>query len=429
MTTAAPAIQPLLNFVHIPKTGGTSLRAFVEQQYPEERISAASAARGSGGAFGGELAEKWLFAGHLNITGLLPEAYARFTVMREPVARLRSQFNHWVAWSAAEIDNSPSPPEIKALKHRAKSSTLEEFLALEGTPIFRLFDNGQCKTLVSNYPVPEQREYRGGALARRACEALDAMRVVGLTERMEGTVHLLCHALGWPPPPRVERLNMRARDRHRDAEAMPAVVERAVEWDREAYAHAAERFERDHAAMLDDLGAADEDGVVAALDERARLALVESGLERADEVRLGAAGGIRGVGWHELERTRRGHAYRWTGPTPRSTIDLLVRPAERYEVAVGVVSLLHRDLLKGARVLVNGREADVRVKARAPFGSGDPAVYRLRAVVRGHPVGDDGFCRVELVVPRTWRHEDIEPGCGDTRQKGLAVSGVEIRPA
>ncbi|GJM19754.1 MAG: hypothetical protein DHS20C14_19670 [Phycisphaeraceae bacterium] len=435
---------PWLNFVHIPKTAGTSMRGMVEQFYPTDRVAPSSrikkAMEAQGATrktveFGPDLAEMLLYCGHTNVTSILPESYRRFTVMREPVARLRSQFNHWVSWSRADIEGSPSNAAVKALKHSAKTSSLEEFLARDGSPIDRLFRNGQCKTLVSNFPEQYHNRLNGDHLVAMVRENLDAMLMVGVTERLDDSARVLCWMLGWPPPARVERLNARRRDRERDAGELPAIVEEAVALDREAYAHALARFERDHAAMLEDLGLAsdaheaDLDGVIAALDARSKAALVASDAERSDAVHARMDGGIRGVGWHELEKTRTGHAYRWTGPGTTTTLDTLVQPADRYDVSVGVVSLLHRDVLKGARVRINGVEPErCKVEWRLPFADHDPALHRLHATIGGRPVDEDGFCRVEIITPRTFRAEDVEPGCGDSRSKGVAVTSVHVQP-
>lgn len=441
MTAMATALTPPLNFIHIPKTGGTTVRGVVELHYPTHRAAGTALVKREMEkqgepkermTFGADLAKIWLYQGHTNVTSVLPEGYRRFTVVREPVARLRSQFHHWVAWTRKEIEDSPSAPNIKALKHRAKTSTLEEFLAFDEGPVFRLFRNGQCKTLVSNFPYQEHHRLKGEELVEQVCRNLDGMLTVGVTERLDESMRVLCWKLGWPPPPRVERLNARKRNREGDAAALPPIMEEAVVLDRRAYEHAMSRFERDHSAMLNDLSlapGADADHVIAALDARARLALIESGVEPADEIHARMDSGLRGSGWHELEHARTGHTYRWTGPSTRTTLDLLIRPAEAYEVWVSVVSLLHRDVLKGTRVRVNGVEPDrCTVEWRLPFSDQDPATHRLRAIVSGHPVGDDGFCRIEILVPKTFRADDVEPGCGDTREKGLAITRVHLTP-
>ena len=440
MTATAAGTLPALNFVHIPKTAGTSLRALVEQHYPAAQVAASSMLRrhaerrGRGPAptaLPADLSSVRLFAGHTNIAAALPPEFRPFTVLRDPVSRLRSQFNHWQAWTPGDIETSPSSPEVKALKHRAKACTLEEFLSIDAPPVHRLFENGQCKTLVTNFPVALHNRLKGDRLAAEAIGNLDTMLMVGLTERLDDSARLLCFLLGWPPPARVERLNVRPRPRAADEAALPPIVRAATELDQLAYAHAVARFERDHESMLDALGLppGDADAVAGAIDARSLVALAESPDPRPDRVDLRMDAGLRGAGWHELEHTRAGHPYRWTGPLTRSTLDVLIRPARRYTVRIGIVSLLHRDVLKGARVLINGRDAaSCKVEWRMPFLGHDPAMHAIHAEFDAAPVGDDGVCRLELVVPRTHRHEDVEPGCGDHRDKGLAVTRVRIDP-
>jgi len=136
---------------------------------------------------------------------------------------------------------------------------------------------------------------------------------------------------------------------------------------------------------------------------------------------------IRGAGWLEREGLDLPRIYRWTGEGTVSTAELLVDPADSYEVELDVVSVLHHDTLKRAEIEINEtpmQERELLSRANPDTGG---EIHVLRARVTGRPVADDGYCRLTITVPHTASHEDFHPGCGDFRQKGLAIQEIRVR--
>jgi hypothetical protein len=137
-------------------------------------------------------------------------------------------------------------------------------------------------------------------------------------------------------------------------------------------------------------------------------------------VDIDMCGPIRGVGWLEREGIDVGRVYRWTGPTTRSTLDLLIAKADRYEVQVHVISVIHDDILANARVTLNGMAAE-----RVTIGPCEHG-QTLIAEIPGSAVQGDGFARIAIDVPRTASHQEVHPDCRDVRRKGLAISRVTL---
>ncbi len=223
--------RPLL-FLHIPKTGGTTLRKHLEHvlgRHAVLRVYGGAAAH----AFAtGPLPEPPVRAvfTHERIAYLLshPEA-PRGTMLRHPVDRMLSQYRSARTW--------PEHP----LHEPASQMTPVEFARARLTD-----DNAEGQTWVlSQTEVGEDRAGRPmDVLLREARANLDAMSFVGLAERFDESLALLSLDLGLPPSPyarrntSIDRAGDQLSDRERDAiaEVQPA--------DMELYEQATDHFSR-----------------------------------------------------------------------------------------------------------------------------------------------------------------------------------------
>lgn len=86
-------MQPKLVFLHIPKTGGTSMFKLLSQQFPPEAICPARH-NDLGNYTSEELGRFTVFAGHygFDTLELIPGAKVVVTMLREPTARLLSWY-------------------------------------------------------------------------------------------------------------------------------------------------------------------------------------------------------------------------------------------------------------------------------------------------------------------------------------------------
>jgi hypothetical protein len=198
-----PAARRVL-FDHVPKTGGMSLHAVLQAIVGAERCS--PILTGSLDEARHEFARYRCVSGHFyfqpqnDLTGLWS-----LTVLRDPVERVLSH----LAYERYDVpaSGSASGQRVRALDTVAD---LDAALAAADPQMLALVSN----TMVAHFaPLAWNGHEPLGDDARRlalAKEALGRFDLVGLTERMEETVDLVCLALGVPPLP-LPRLNVGSR--------------------------------------------------------------------------------------------------------------------------------------------------------------------------------------------------------------------------
>jgi hypothetical protein len=435
--------SPRLFFIHIMKTAGTTLRPFLEQHYHHDDIAdPVGAMKAEARRLGVDIEKvptRELLArfrhlrGHRNITDLLPEDFAWTTVLREPVARLHSLHRYWQRSDIDELRRNRVPKRVIDLRLASREMSLEHMMAIDDAPIERNFHDGQARSLVSNHPEGRHASLSQSALLAEGLRTLDRCVCVGLTEQFDEFVQLLCFVMRWPPPPSVQPLNVGDSQVALTAKQPVAnSIARGVELDRKVYARARQLFDGQCAAMKRTcLGLTDGEPIPADLtaadihelvDRRAIEALKKHGqsIELPSSVGTDMRGPIRGVGWLEREGIDVGRIYRWTGPATCSSLDLLVAKADRYEVEVQVISVIHEDILASAKVSLNGVDAE-----RITIQPCDDSRVLL-AEIPGSAVERDGFARITIHVPRTASHQDVHPDCPDSRQKGLAITRITL---
>lgn len=238
MPAASVGPGTTLVFQHLPKTGGSTLRAYLEQKFsPDLMHLPATPAR----EFREELralplerrAALRCVGGHLffGIHELLPNPCAYFTLLRDPVERVISLY--------AYAQRRPDLP----IHELARSQDLAGFVERGGKAV----DNVQTRFLSGAGFEPE-----AGACGRELLERAQAhlaahFAVVGTTERFAESVGLLRRAMGWrereplAPANVSESRPLRSR---LEPETIHA-IERCNELDRELHAFAARRLQAD----------------------------------------------------------------------------------------------------------------------------------------------------------------------------------------
>jgi hypothetical protein len=224
---ASPRKRLLL--VHIPKTAGTSLTAFLGAQYPRSRtlLHAENQVLGLAKNDAGPLDDFDLVSAHLKLDTLSKYMdvgrYFTITILREPARQLNSHFA-WVK-RLADPDHSGelkhSPDYIKRTVERIEKLDLVEFIDTMPPEEQNLFDNCQFRYFLAQRTTEVSEDLVPEALGRMA-----TVDLVGTTERLYDFLLVLAFTMGWEPPRRAPRLNTGRKEYFIDPETADEELQR-----------------------------------------------------------------------------------------------------------------------------------------------------------------------------------------------------------
>jgi len=247
-------------FLHIPKTAGTSLNAYLRSQYPPSAIAMHVESPALGRPWQpDDFADKKLVAGHLNydtFSRLLDvDRYFRITVLREPRRQVLSQLAWLKRLSAPEsesVRNGLGPVFQGMINRMAEVGPVRFLETLSGLEI-EVFYNAQSRLLVTK----AQGDALDDSFLLSVFDRLASFDLVGLTEQLDDFLHLLAFHMGWRPAHNIPRLNL-ARPAHYENisdhdEALAIRIDAVTALDRRLYDHAKTMFDRQMQGMISTL--------------------------------------------------------------------------------------------------------------------------------------------------------------------------------
>jgi hypothetical protein len=244
--------------IHIPKTAGTSLNAYLKSQfYPHQCIlHAENLILGKPRNEVKGLEEKLFISAHLKIDTLRKfintEQYFRITMLRDPAKQTLSHLA-WVRRLAAaenrnEFENSPD--YIKKIVERISQLDIVEFIETMDRLEKNFFDNCQTRYLLPFHGDVDLTEKH----LREAIKKLNSFDVIGLTERYYDSILIIAYYLAWMPPPEEQRLNPSDKKYFIDIENVDEEVKRVfkkiTQYDNALYEQAQTIFEKQVRNML-----------------------------------------------------------------------------------------------------------------------------------------------------------------------------------
>jgi len=243
-------------FIHLQKTGGTSLRIMLERQFPadrrcpvlEDKLHLLSVA---------ELGQYDFFAGHFDQSSLrfIPRDNIKTVALfREPRARLISLYRF--------LRSHPVGDEFtdSYLIRLASESSAEEFFERPELRHYWAMNNHYLIALGSSFSWFDQNrasmsQEKLSQLLHDAKLQIRSLTAIGITEQFERSVPMICKSLDLTPVPAIEAVHVTdkfsekdSRFRRVDAVIMTPRLEGAIEdliaYDDELYAFAKSEFER-----------------------------------------------------------------------------------------------------------------------------------------------------------------------------------------
>lgn len=195
-------------FLHIPKTGGTSLHKMLSANFSEGQVCT-QRLRDLSIFEPDELARFRLFSGHYdrhNIS-LIPGPRRVVTLLREPKQQIISLYRFWRSHSWEHIEKHDlRGPGI------AKRYSFKEFLKLDGHVIPANIDNYMSRVFLGRMfisgTLPRRSFiYPDDEVVERACQYLDSMHAYGIMEDFDRTVPRILESLGIDPPAQLVKVN------------------------------------------------------------------------------------------------------------------------------------------------------------------------------------------------------------------------------
>jgi hypothetical protein len=261
---------PPVYFMHLEKTAGSSLRRLLKMLYPSGQVLSVWTPRDLTHASYAELPHFRCYLCHLgagfyDLVGRTDLACV--TLLREPVERTISHiYMRQRYFTEKSLRYHPDQRE-----RLARLSTGDLRTCLDDALIVHNLENFQCRQLGIAY---DYRSYFSGGnsvdifwpfnvtalteshdikqIAAQARQRLDGMAVVGITERFDESIAMLCDLVGVPPPAHPPRANIATQKaavsiRSYRAKLEPDLVEQIEEmtrYDHELYTYAYELFEQ-----------------------------------------------------------------------------------------------------------------------------------------------------------------------------------------
>ena len=225
-------------FLHVFKTGGTSLQQWLAEHY-ESRFVPSDPSSFRDRVLGSECGVRRhdLIAGHMFAEHALrfSDTHTTLTVLRKPEAQLMSAL--WHVYVNAESARSElfDPGSLRALIKVA------EQLATTGAGMQALFFAPSSIDMSD----PNQRK----AKTEEALGRLAHIDVVGITERMPETLELFANRLGIEPPEETPHFRNAGSGLHGLTPELREILRHHLEIDQKLYDAAVRRFERDLSQM------------------------------------------------------------------------------------------------------------------------------------------------------------------------------------
>ena len=408
-------VNSRLFFVHIPKTGGTTLSEILDQHFEPSEIFPYTQWQDVPEDMPIEsLAKFSLYRGHFlkaSLETLLPSEVSTLTVLRDPIERIFSAYNH-----TRNFKETAGHPHQAAIG--GESGTLLDYINMPDKNPTR---NTQLSYL--SWPAPNERSVMAAQKCyafdptpfqdlERAKEALSQMAFVGTQEDFDRSIQLLNHTLQWDPVSHVGRANVgMCSSRARDVDS--SVLGRLRELnqlDIELYDYGKTLFEERYQLMVQDLLWHEFCGHWRYCENPA-------------SARVNLGGSFFGEGWYPREIDPNDVGFRWMGSQEWATVCLPVAATERMEVLAKVLHAPTSEILDGVRLFVNDQEVAVR-RAADPMTGFIDIIGRFPGGII-EKSSSRPIARVRIQVPGTFRYPEER---GDTRQFGLAITSVEVRP-
>lgn len=339
-------------------------------------------------------------ADHTTLHTVLPKDWQIFTILRDPKNRVQSHLNDLKSVLVEDIEQIPDTLSKKReLMFDIKKMSADEIFSIDNDWIRQTFHNNQTRFVAGFFgKPPDYYDKPENDLLGAALKNIDNFIAVGITEKMFESAALIHYKTGLRFSGELPFSN--ARGEYKKEDISEDVLNKIIGLDQILYERAKYLFTNQYFEMLEEI--------------------VNSNFERKKiqkkDVLLMSENFI-GTGWHQREGLDSGHIYRWTGPNTESVIKL---PFFNYQIKGGkiyIISAMHSDLVRDTNIFVDGNKTETKVD---DLGDGHFLIEFTYLSV------DKKMSELKIETPYVTSHADIGVDLNDKRNKGIAVEKIEF---
>lgn len=251
-----------LLYMHIPKTAGTSLNAYLSSHYPEKEVVLHIEHQWLGRPWReSDFREKKLITGHLKYDQWKSmfdvHNYVFITVLRDPRRQLLSQLAWLIRLSREEsrVERKLLHPTFQRMISRLQADGPAAFLASLTNMEVEIFDNVQSRQILSLPHDQQICEQHFSELCRR----LGSFNLIGLAEYLPLFALMLAGRMQWMPKIMTHSLNQAAAKYYQplqeDHTGLAELVDKRTTMDQRIYQHAQQLFEKQRQQLTDVIAA------------------------------------------------------------------------------------------------------------------------------------------------------------------------------
>ncbi len=430
-------------FLHIPKTAGTSFVSFLDNLFHRQEICPAYYTFELAKIAPVQLNNYRLFQGHINYYALCQSIGKKpktLTFVRNPFEHAISFFYH--------LKRITDRQYLDVFIDPVKQMSLEDYMYNAGHAHDSDYRNLQIRKLTTklrykNFQRGEDQSFSvipdSSNLSdlEYAQKLLTDFMFVGISERFEDSLFLLCYLLGLRPLANIPYLNTGTNKPHLEQISSDIYDEiaRNNALDIELYNFAQQLFEQRFTSMCEDLLERYASPELARIKLPLPKEVIHELLEKHYQAKFKEKNNpvtslyyrldqpLSGEGWYIRENDANYGVFRWSGPGTISTIDFPLAAGSDLLIQVEALNAIITEVVESLELDVNGQPIPLTYKYSDVGTITYEGIIKVSALQK-HP----GLATLSFKVKQTINPRSIDPTTIDERYLGIALTRIEITP-
>lgn len=418
MGMLAMSHRPPLYFLHIPKTAGTSIHAWLSGKYAFEQVFAGVDPAEVAGFAPADLDGYRYYSGHLGMgfSRRLKTEPRVVTWLRDPASRLFSSYNYLRSLDSEAL-RLLTDPFARAQREQALNLTFDQWVRLPQRTY------AMHNLMAYSLAAPDAR---GTAILDSAKANLKSLAHFGLVERMQDSIDLLCFLFRWQPEEFTFYENRtQGQCTGSFSNATLAAIRKQNQLDIVLYNFARSLFDRRIRDMRSKLN-------LAGVDRARSLEAMRRWFREKNVGSLAATGWCSldaarvGGGWVRPIRNADGRFVRWTGPEADSVLYLDAPRGDDLLISFMILSVMDAEILGSLRLELNGAPLAHSIE---PSPLPDyPFAHLCQAKVSATLLDrEPGLARLVFRVSRTFPEPAASDPIAGPKHLGLCLEEVKVR--